>query len=81
MRNYLVKLREKRNESQQDVANALGISRQYYAMIENGSRQKKMGLTLLVKIAELYGLPLDEAVQMEQDYQDQILTANPTERR
>lgn len=70
MRKYLVTLREKQNESQQDVADALGISRQYYAMIENGTRQKHMGITLLVGIANIFGIPLEQAVQLEREYQE-----------
>ncbi len=39
MRKYVISLREQRNETQQDVADALSISRQDYTMIENGKRQ------------------------------------------
>ncbi len=42
MRAYLVELRKKHDLSQQDVADYVGISRQYYNAIENGIRQKKI---------------------------------------
>ena len=63
LRKYLVNLREQRNESQQDVADALGISRQYYCMIENGDRQKRM---LITGIASHFGVPVSEIVSLEQ---------------
>lgn len=65
-REYLVRFREKRSESQQDVADALGISRQYYNMIENGDRQKRMDLMLITGIANHFGVPVTEIVSQEQ---------------
>lgn len=66
LREYLVGLREQRNESQQDVADALGISRQYYCMIENGDRQKRMDLMLITGIANHFGVSVSEIVSLEQ---------------
>ncbi len=43
MRVYLKRLRSEKNESQQQVADKLGITRQYYNMIETGERQKDLG--------------------------------------
>lgn len=45
MRQYLVSLRNEHGYSQQDVADKLNISRQYYQMIETGERQKKMDIS------------------------------------
>ena len=56
MRQYLVDLRVQHGFSQQDVANRLGISRQYYQMIENGERQKHLALSLASSFAVLYGV-------------------------
>lgn len=56
MRQYLVDLRLQHGLSQQDVANRLGISRQYYQMIENGERQKHLALSLASSFAVLYGV-------------------------
>lgn len=56
MRQYLVDLRVRHGLSQQDVANRLGISRQYYQMIENGERQKHLALSLASSFAVLYGV-------------------------
>ena len=66
MRSYLVDLREKHGESQQDVADALGISRQYYQMIETGERQKKMDTTLIVGIAQHFSVSAAEIIECEQ---------------
>ena len=56
MSQYLVDLRVQHGFSQQDVANRLGISRQYYQMIENGERQKHLALSLASSFAVLYGV-------------------------
>ena len=66
MRSYLVDLREKHGESQQDVADALGISRQYYQMIETGERQKKMDTTLVIGIAQHFSVSAAEIIECEQ---------------
>lgn len=65
-REYLVDLREKQNESQQDVANALGISRQYYCMIESGVRQKRMDVVLVTALANHFGVSAAEILAFEQ---------------
>ena len=66
MRDYLIKLREKHGESQQDVAEALGISRQYYQMIESGERQRKMDATLVIGIANHFSIPAATVIEAEQ---------------
>jgi len=66
MRDYLVRLREQRNETQQDVADAIGISRQYYSMIEDGSRQKRMDVMLVGLLANHFGVAMTEIIEMEQ---------------
>ena len=64
-REYLISWRRQRNESQQDVADSVGVSRQYYAMIEDGSRQKKMDVTLLTALARHFDVSAAEIVEME----------------
>lgn len=66
-RMYLQKLREQRNETQQDVANALGISRQYYAMIEDGSRQKRMDILLVSRIADHFDMAVSDVIALEKE--------------
>lgn len=53
LRDYLVELRLKKGLSQQDLAERLGISRQYYQMIERGERQKRLDLALAGALAAL----------------------------
>ena len=69
MRDYLVDLREQRNETQQDVAGAIGVSRQYYSMIEDGSRQKRMDIALVGLLANHFGVPMTEIIEKEQENQ------------
>lgn len=64
-RAYLTALRKKQNESQQDVADALGISRQYYCMIEAGDRQKRMDIMLISALSAHFSVPVAEIVAAE----------------
>lgn len=67
MRQYLVDLRVQHGLSQQDVANRLGISRQYYQMIENGERQKHLALSLASSFAVLYGVSVMDIERQEME--------------
>ena len=66
MRVYLVDLREKTNYSQQFVAEKIGVSRQYYQMIEAGRRQKKMDIILVSKLAQVLGVSMELIIRNEQ---------------
>lgn len=70
MREYLKQLRTERNMTMQDVADAFGISRQYYEMIESGDRQKKMDFTFITKISTLFCIPLEQIAKFEQEIID-----------
>ncbi|GAB4428068.1 MAG: hypothetical protein OHK0039_46540 [Bacteroidia bacterium] len=50
-------VRQQRGQTQQDVADHLGISRSYYAAIENGT--KTIGLKNAARFAETYGISSD----------------------
>ena len=67
MRQYLVSLRNEHGYSQQDVADKLNISRQYYQMIETGERQKKMDISLASGIATLYGISVMDVEKFEKE--------------
>ena len=58
LRDYLVQLRAEKGFSQQDVADKLGITRQYYQMIETGERQKHLDLSLAGGLAVLLGVTI-----------------------
>lgn len=72
MRKYLVELREVHNMTQQNVADKIGISRQYYAMVENGERQSKMDITLAAKLAAAFCMTLTDFIDAETDWQNTI---------
>ena len=65
MRNYLVELRSQKGLSQQDVADKLGITRQYYQMIETGERQKDLDLSLAGGLAVLLGVTIMDIERYE----------------
>lgn len=67
MRRYLIELRNEHGYSQQDVADKLNISRQYYQMIESGERQKKMDISLASSIATLYGISVMDVEKFEKE--------------
>ena len=56
--NKLQYLRELRDWKQQDVADALGVSRSTYANYESGRRAPD--LSILMNLADIYGISLDE---------------------
>lgn len=60
MRAWLKNIRENRGYSQQQVADKLKITRQYYQQIEAGDRQQKMDITLIVKLSEIFGISIEE---------------------
>lgn len=67
MRQYLVDMRIQHGMSQQDVASRIGISRQYYQMIENGERQKHLALSLASGLAVLFGVSVMDIERYEKE--------------
>lgn len=55
MRKWLANIRAAENKSQQEVANAAGISQSYYAGIESGVRGKPLAVPVAKKIAAVLG--------------------------
>lgn len=70
MRKYLVQLREQHSMSQQDVAQKLNITRQYYQQIEAGIRQKRPDAALLSSLGEIFGLTIVDMMELEDSEQD-----------
>ena len=68
MRTWLKDLRNNRNMTQKDMAEQLGISEAYYALIENGRRQKKMDVTILAGIAKATGTSVGRVAVKELAY-------------
>ena len=72
MREWLKTLRENKQLTQQNVADMLGISKQYYQLIEAHERQKKMDITLMTKLSDIFGVSFNEIVQQEKALTDKI---------
>ena len=66
VRKYLICLREQRNETQQLVADSIGLTRQYYQQIESGDRQKRMDIVLATKLADHFDVGVDYIIRQEQ---------------
>ncbi len=65
MRDYLKTLRTGKGYTMQEMADMIGISKQYYQLIEAGDRQKRMDITLVQKIALIFGISLEKIVEEE----------------
>lgn len=65
-REYLKKMRTEMGLTMQDMGDALGMSRQYYNLIETGVSQKRMDITLVRKIADIFGVALEDIARFEQ---------------
>lgn len=64
-REYLKKLRADAGLTTQEVADAFGITKQYYSLIETGASQKRMDITLVRRIATLFGVTLEFVAEQE----------------
>lgn len=67
MREYLIKLRKGKSLTQQQMADKIGITKQYYNMIEKGKRQKKMDIVLASAIASVFDMPIEQIVEYEKE--------------
>lgn len=72
MRSWLITLRNEQKMTAQEVADKLGVSGAYYSMIENGKRQKSMDITLVSKLAEIFGVSIQHIINLERDYQSTV---------
>lgn len=65
MRQWLKNIRESKGISQQNVAEKVGITRQYYQLIEAGERQQKMDITLIAKLSQVLGVSMNQIIDNE----------------
>ena len=65
MREYLKALRAEKSLSQENIAKKLGISQNYYSMIESGERQPKMTIDTAQKLADIFGVPISYILEHE----------------
>jgi len=66
MRNYLKKLRLTFKLTQEQVAEKLLCTRQYYNLIENGYRQNNMDVNTAMKLADIFKVPITFILEEEQ---------------
>lgn len=71
-RTWLKDLREEKQLTQQNVADMLGISKQYYQLIEAHERQKKMDITLMTKLSEIFDVSFNEIIEQEKALTEKI---------
>lgn len=67
MRFWLKDAREKRGETMKSLAEKLNISESYYCSIENGTRQKRMDVSLASKLSVALGISIIDIVTNEAD--------------
>lgn len=65
MREWMATARNEKNLTMAKAAERCGISESYYSLIEAGERQKRLDITLAVKLSDVLGLPLDEIVKRD----------------
>lgn len=65
MRTYLKELRHEKGLTQAEIAKVIAMTQQNYSLIERGNRQSDMGIGLLSKLAEVFGLPLTQLIMLE----------------
>ncbi len=66
MREWLKEARTKAGMSQQETANKLQLTRQYYALIESGQRQKSLDILLAKKLGNLFNMTLDQIADYDE---------------
>jgi len=64
------KLREKKGVKQQEIAELINMHRSNYSKIENG--QREIAVIALNKIANFFGITVDELINMDQDISAEI---------
>lgn len=70
MREYLKRRREELRLSQKDVAQAIGISQNYYCDIENRERQQDMKASILIKLSEVLKISASDMLAEERKFAD-----------
>lgn len=65
MREWLKAERDRKRLTQAEVAKKLDMTESYYALIEAGKRQKRMDISLVMKISVLFDLPILRIIELE----------------
>lgn len=72
MRNWLKELRVKAGLTQLEVARQLNISESYYSLIESGARKKDIGVSLIVKMSQIFNVPIEEIIETSAEVSDTL---------
>ena len=70
-RNWLRRMRKDRDLTQQEISKKLGISQQYYCLIESGKRQGNIDLKILSGLALVFCCSINEILDLEFQYKQQ----------
>lgn len=65
MREWLRDARIRQRLTMKQMADAIGIAESTYSLIENGKRQKKMDVSLAIRLGNVLGMSLQEIVEAE----------------
>ena len=65
MRKWLKAKRIELKKTQQNVADEIGVTKQYYSLIESGQRQKNMSTGIIMSLANCFGMSPVEIVNIE----------------
>ena len=65
MRNRLEEIRKQKNITQEELATALGVTRQTIGSLENG--RYNPSIILAIKIARHFSIPVEELFIIEED--------------
>lgn len=65
MRGWLAAARKENGMTQLEVAKKIDVSEAYYSYIESGDRQKKMDVALAAKLSVVFGIPVAEIIELE----------------
>lgn len=65
MRDWLKEKRAEKGLTMAQMAKKLDITESYYSLIENGERQKKMDISLAYNLASIFGIPVEQIVELE----------------
>lgn len=72
MRKWLYTLRMKKKLLQRQMAEKMNMSFVNYCMIENGTRQKDMSISVACSLAKVLGVSLDEIAKKEKAWKKEM---------
>ena len=67
MRTWLKSIRKSKGLTLKQLGEMTGYTESTICSIENGDRQKKMDLSLAVKLAEIFEITLDDIARLENE--------------